>query len=395
MMRAVTSPAHDGWTARTTTSTPRVRAALARDIRTSTRDARPARRCSTRWPAAGCSTSRPGGCARRARASTRSARPATSRTRWSPRRCGRPTRRCCTTAPAGSSSARAAGRPPAARRAARRPARQRRRGRRPRLGRPAQGVGRRRRSRSSRRRRRSPRTCRARSGSPSRSDGRAGSGVADALAARRGGRVQLRRRLAEPLDRGRRAEHGRVLRHAGAADAAACWSARTTGSASRCRPRPAGSRRAAQRPGITYLVRRRATTRTAVRRGRAEAARDRPRAASVRRCCTCARCASSATPAPTSSPGTAPPPTIAADRARDPLLALGALDRRRRPASRATTRSPRDVAALADEVAAEPQAAPAARGDRAARTAAASRRRSPPATCAPGLRRPAARARRA
>ena len=79
-------------------------------------------------------------------------------------------------------------------------------------------------------------------------------GVPLALAPRRGHRVQLRRRQPQPLDRGRRAERGRLRASRRACRCRWCSSARTTASASRS-PTPRGwVERAAQRPGITYLA---------------------------------------------------------------------------------------------------------------------------------------------
>ena len=76
-------------------------------------------------------------------------------------------------------------------------------------------------STSSRRPRRSPRTCRARSASRSPSPGRAKLGVALPVARRRDRGVQLRRRVGQPLHRGRRHQHRHARGLPGPADAAA------------------------------------------------------------------------------------------------------------------------------------------------------------------------------
>ena len=86
---------------------------------------------------------------------------------------------------------------------------------------------------------------RHRPGPPARAD--------DALARRRHRRVQLRRRLAEPLDGAGRAQRGGVHRAPGRWPCRCCSCARTTGGGSACR-RPSGWVEASlsARPGLRY-----------------------------------------------------------------------------------------------------------------------------------------------
>ena len=81
-----------------------------------------------------------------------------------------------------------------------------------------------------------------------------------------------------------------------------------------------GGGRAAGGPGIRYLERGRRRPGPPARRRRARRSTT-SGASAARRCCTCAPCASSVTPAPTSRSATAAGAEIAADHERDPLLA--------------------------------------------------------------------------
>ena len=124
------------------------------------------------------------------------------------------------------------------------------------------------------------------------------------LARRRPRRVQLRRRLAEPLDGAGRAERGDLHGAPGHVDAAAASCARTTGGGSACRRRPGGSPRRCRRgPGCATSSPTAPTPSacsTSPRTSPTGCARP-----AGRRCCTCARSATAATPAPTSRRRTA------------------------------------------------------------------------------------------
>ena len=255
--------------------------------------------------------------ARRAAAgSTRSARRATRATPRSRPRCGPPTRRCCTTARAAFYCARGAQRPghDGVRDVLARAARARRRADR---RRPPQGVRSPRPRASSRRRRPSRRTCRVPLGVAFAIGARSGSASPAAWPddARRG--VHVRRRLGEPLHRGGRDQH-RVLHCARRAAGAAAVRVRGQRHGhQRAARRPAGSRRRSRTGRGLRYAQVDGTDPLAVLDATAELAEHVRADAAGRRCCTCAPCATWATPAPTSRPATAPPSGIRA-RLRPP-----------------------------------------------------------------------------
>ena len=164
-----------------------------------------------------------------------------------------PTRRCCTTGPARSTWP-APHQVPGIDPRPRRPARAGRVRRRADRRRPAQGVrpGRAGHHPADLDDRLAPAAgarCRA-----WRSTGRPSS-ACQPVAARRGGGYQLRRRLGQPLHRGRRDQRRLPRLLPGPAGARCCWSARTTGSGSACPPRRAGSAAAyGDRPGLSYFA---------------------------------------------------------------------------------------------------------------------------------------------
>ena len=143
-----------------------------------------------------------------------------------------------------------------------------------------------------------------------------------AVARRRRRGDQPRRRLGQPLDGQGALNAAAYLTHRGL-DVPLLVVVEDNGSASAPAPRPAGSRRRCGGcRGIEYVE--------ADRRDP-----DRCSPPSVppsttsgtgggRCCCTCGPCASSATPAPTSSSATAASAEIARDHERDPLLATAA-----------------------------------------------------------------------
>ena len=140
------------------------------------------------------------------------------------------------------------------------------------------------------------------------------------VAARRRRGLLVRRRLGQPLHRRRRDQHRAATPPSAGCRCRSCSSARTTASASRCRPRTAGSSpRTGPAPGCDYLaadgadpVAARPLIVEAVSRGRD--------ANAGRSSCTCAPSGSSATPAATPRSATARRAAIEADYARDPLL---------------------------------------------------------------------------
>ena len=174
--------------------------------------------------------------------------------------------------------------------------------------------------RSSRRPRRSPPTCRGRWAWPSPSSGPGRLGADDALAGRRHRRVQLRRRLAQPLDRAGRAQRRRL--HGPPGHAVPLLFVCEDNGMGISVPTPAGwVRGLAREPGrVCATSAPTAPTRSACRRRRGARRLGAPPAA-ARPCCTCAPCASAATPAPTSRRPTARAADVRADHARDPLLA--------------------------------------------------------------------------
>ena len=188
------------------------------------------------------------------------------------------------------------------RRRARHPARRHRRAHRADRGRPAQGV-------RPRRAGGDPADLDDRVASPARVRRRVRDRAREEarrrvpVAGRRGRRLQLRRRVAEPRDGAGRAEQRGAHRLPAACRCRCSSSARTTASGSASRRRRAGSSRRCARARSCATSTPTAPTRRRCSRRRASSSTGSASTAAPP-CCTCAPCASSATRAPTSSPPT-------------------------------------------------------------------------------------------